>query len=376
MTKQKKQTFLIFTTYRIILFCGLFGIVIFAHLFGHMMWRHYVGTSNAFNHTPGTLAVHYLDVGQGDAIVIQLPSGRVVMIDSGTHWHYTRVKTYLTTRVLTGVNRTIDYIIATHSHDDHIGGFSRLLVDFDVGTVFRPHNKSTSHFDTEVHYGAALAPLADTENYAEFITAAYTYANYVRFIEAGITITSPSGLYQLYFHTPSIPFIHSLRGDIFSDFNDISPIISLRYRNHLFLFTGDAGMKAENQFRECPRAQALDFENLQVYLKVAHHGSRHNTTVNFLEFIKPDKAIISVGMRNVHGHPHDLLILRLETVAELQSNQILETRHLGNIVIVIDADSTRMFFAFDNEIDLRFVYVTLSAILFFACFVNFSFKKA
>jgi len=373
MTQQKKLTFLTFSAYRIVLFCGFFGIILFAHIFGPMMWRHYIGTGNAFGYQNGTLAVHYLDVGQGDAIIIQLPCGRVAMIDSGTEWYYSRVKTYLTTRILKGGNKNIDFIIATHSHDDHVGGFAQLLVDFDVGTVYRPLNTSNSPHKTE----DAVAHLADSPAYTNFITAAYENSH-VEYIRAGVEIADDAKTYSMYFHTPTLTFAKGLT-DTFDDFNNISPIISLHYKNHFFLFTGDAGVKTENQFRDCPRAlyfaNEIGFENMEVYLKVGHHGSRDSTSLNLLDFIKPNKVIISVGARNPFGHPHSLLTKRLKDVANLHERDVLETRHLGNIAFATDGATDRMFFAFDNEIDLTLVYIISAAVLFFVCFTNFRIIK-
>lgn len=377
--QQKNLTFLTFSAYRIVLYCGFLCIILFAHLFGPMMWRHYIGIGNAFSYQSGTLAVHYLDVGNGDAIIIQLPDSRIIMIDSGTDLYYSRVKTYLKTRILTNGNKNIDFLIATHSHDDHVGGLPQLLDDFNVDTVYRPHNKSNSHFDTEVYPGNAHAPLADTTAYTDFITAAYTHAKHVEFIKAGIEITDAAGSFLMYFHTPTLTFADSLSSEIPSDFNDISPIISLRYKNNFFLFTGDAGLKTENQFRDCHRANdfvnGAGFQNLEVYLKVGHHGSRYSTTVSLLEFIKPNKAIISVGAHNINGHPHNLLIKRLKNVAGLHEQDILETRTSGNITLATDGATERMFLAFDNEVDLTMVYVISAAALFFVCFTNFHVVK-
>lgn len=370
MKSQKKLTFLTFSAYRIVLFCGLFGIVLFAHFFGPMMWRYYVGTGNAFNYQSGTLAVHYLDVGQGDAIIIQLPDGRTIMMDSGLDLYYTRVKTYLTTRILT--DKKIDIVIATHTHDDHIGGFPQLLVDFDVDMVYRPHNKSNSDFDIATLAGEALGPLQPAAAYTDFITAAYTHANQVSFIEAGVKIEGSDeqseSSYQMYFHTPTVDFIERL-GSAFSDFNNISPIISLRNQNRLFIFTGDAGFVTEDAFRDCAQARSIDFKNLDVYLKIGHHGSEGSTSHGFLELVNPNKAVISVGERNLFNHPRPIVFDRLE-IAGVCSEDILETRHAGNIALVTDSATDRLFLAFDNEIDLSLVYVVVVTFLFFVCFTN------
>jgi competence protein ComEC len=362
VSKPKKLTFLTFSVYRIVLFCGCLGIIIFAWAFGPMLWRFYVGTGNAFHYQGGTLAVHYLDVGQGDAVVIQFPDGRVCMIDSGTEFYYTRIKTYLTTRILKDGNDKIDFLIATHSHDDHIGGFPQLLADFDVDVVYRPHNKALEE------PGEAIGQVANTVIYQKFIDAVYTYANEIRFIIAGEKIAGAEFL--MYFHTPAVV----PTGTLYSDFDDISPIISLRHKNKCFIFTGDAGFKTEDQFRSCAVAGAIDFANLEVYLKVGHHGSKNSTSAAFLTFLKPNCAIISVGARNTYGHPNPDTMKRLEDTG-LRTDNIFETRTLGNVVFAKDNTTDRMFFAFDNEVDLSFVYVLSAAVLFFISFTDFRVVK-
>jgi competence protein ComEC len=376
MSKQKRLTFLVFNAYRIVLFSGLLGIVLFAYFFGPMIWRHYIGTGNTFRYDSGTLAVHFLDVGQGDATVIQLPDGKVVMIDSGTAHYYRRVRDYLNTRIV-GKDKKIDVLIATHSHDDHIGGFPQLLAEFDVQRVYRPYNKSNSHWDTEVFPGEARAPLTDTKTYENFIDAVYEHGNDVMFARAGEKMEGNN--YLLYFHTPTQEYADTLSPARYQDFNDISTIISLHYYNHYFLFTGDAGTRAENQFRDCPQAIAtaneIGYENLQVYLKVGHHGSNGSTSTSFLEFIKPNKAIISVGERNLHGHPHPRVLNRLRT-AGLTDEDIFQTRIFGNIVLGTDGHTDRMFFAFDNQVDLGLVYLLSAVVAFFLSFTNFNYKPS
>jgi len=361
-TQPKKHAFLRFSPYRTVLFCGCLAVILFAAIWGPMLLRFYAGTGNAFHYQGGTLAVHYLDVGQGDAIIIQFPDGRICMMDSGTEYYYTRVKTYLTTRILKGGNKKIDFLIATHSHDDHIGGFPQLLADFNVGVVYRPHNKAAQE------PGAAVGRLADAAVYQKFIDSVYTYADQVKFIAAGEKIDGAN--YLMYFHTPTVV----PTGTAYADFDDISPIITLRHSNKCFVFTGDAGTRAENQFRNCAVAGAINFASLEVYLKVGHHGSKNSTSAAFLGFIKPDKAIISVSARNMYGHPNQAVLKNLE-VAGLRADAVFETRELGNIVFAKDSATDRMFFAFDNETDLSFVYMLSAAILFFVCFANFRVVK-
>lgn len=370
--QNKTHAFLTFSAWRVILFGAAFTVVLAAYFLGPALWCGFgAGQSNAFHYSDGALAVHYLDVGQGDAIVVQLPDGRVVMIDCGTVFYYTRVKTYLTTRILTGngaAGRKIDFLIATHSHDDHVGGFPQLLADFDVDTVYRPHNRCADEPDAN-----AAGPAADAEPYARFIAAAYAHAREIKFILAGETIDSFN--YVMYFHTPTPEFISGLSAKVSQDFNDISPIISLRHENRCFIFTGDAGEKAENRFRSDAYALWIDenfgFENLDVYLKVGHHASKTSSTMDFLDFVKPNKAIICVGARNNFGHPNADTVRRLEIAIGGRPEDIMETSRLGNIVFLAEGGNERTVFAFDNEPDMSLVYVLASAVLLVVCFVNF-----
>jgi len=367
--EQKKFTFLTFSATRVILFCALLGAVICAAVFAPALS---FSGGNAFHYETGTLAVHYLDVGQGDAIAVQFPDGRVCLIDCGTAIYYTRVKTYLTTRILKGGRREIDFLIATHAHGDHVGGFPQLLEDFWVDTVYRPHNRSNSDFDINEN---ALGPLYPEQVYTDFVDAAYTFAREVAFIEAGTEIRGADELFgnpfSMYFHTPTVGFIRTLTARPDQEFNDISPIISLCYRDQVFVFTGDAGTKTEGEFMRDARALATDFAGLETFLKVGHHGSKNSTTAAFLEFLKPDKAVISVGARNNYGHPNADALGRLAE-AGLREEDIFETRFLGNVVFATGGEADgRMFFAFDNEADLSLVYVLAAAVLFFVCFANF-----
>ena len=378
MEAQKKNRFLVFSAYRAVLFGGLFGVLLFIGIFGSTLWRFYLGTGYVFHYDAGKLAVHYLDVGQGDCTVVQLPDGRVIVMDSGEEMYYPRVKNYLDKRVV-GSDGRIDFLIATHSHSDHVGGFVNMLRDFDVGVVYRPFNESINDPDAE----GAIGPVADTEIYDTFINSAYVYADEVRFIVAGEEISDAGGRYSWIFHTPEVEFVEVLKFGRFDDYNDISPIVTLVYLNHLFVFTGDAGSRAERQFLAVAEASVLlgddtglgglDFEGKIVYLKAGHHGSGTSSTDDFLKFIDPDKVVISLGARNVYGFPHEQVLYRLAGVG-VERQDVMLTGELGNIALVVDDVGDKIYFAFDNEADLRFFWILGVVAVFVVCFVDFRWR--
>jgi|GEM_PF-1020500 len=371
-----KNKFLVFSVYRAVLFTGLAATLVFFGIFGPVLWRFYFG-GGTFHYDTGALAVHYLDVGQGDSMVIQLPDGRIIVMDSGEAIYYPRVKNYLETRILTGGSRKIDFLIATHSHSDHVGGFAQMLQDFNVGMVYRPYNKSLA----DPAGDAAVGPLANTAEYNSFIDAAYKYAGSVEFVRSGEEIfagISGTGnkLYSFYFHTPTPEFAKSLKPSEFNDYNDISPIITLTYFNQTFVFTGDAGFNTEKQFLAEIGTTSLADSNFSesystVYLKVGHHGSNAASSLEFLNFVKPAKAVISLGAHNIYGFPDAQVMNRLGEVS-LNPSDIMLTSKLGNIVIESGAGAEpKIYLAFDNEADLSLIWYLGFVFVFTVCFVDF-----
>ena len=351
------QRFFIFSAYRAVLCVGLCGVLIFLGIFGSLIWRFVFGDGTVFHYQVGELAVHYLDVGQGESTIIQLPSGRIIVKDAGDEMFYSRVRRYLDSRIVP-IGGRIDYLIATHAHSDHIGGMVRLLNDFNVGTVFRPHNRILN----DPAGASALGSFVGTVAYRNFINTAYSRAENVRFIEAGERIFSAQHDYDFYFHTPTPAFAS------IADYNNISPIITLRHANHIFVFTGDAGFATEYQFIQSN--VDLPFAASRVFLSVGHHGSNGSTGVNFLSKINPDKAIISVGARNAHGHPGIHAVARLY-YAGVRGENLMMTSHLGNIAVIINVEGERWFFAFDEEADLRLFLMIALAMVMVGCFVRF-----
>ena len=233
------------------------------------------GTSQATGNTgtsqAGTLTVTWLDVGQGDAAVIQC-GGQSMLIDGGKPEKSSYIYAWLQQHGLS----YLDVIVATHVDADHIGGLSGALNYASVGTAYCPVTTGTTEtFQSFVKY------LAKRDRRITVPTAGETFA----LGGAQVQILGP---------------LHSAE-----DSNDNSIVLKVSFGATSFLFTGDA-----------ERAEEQDLLNAGVnlqstVLKVGHHGSDTSTSYPFLRAVAPQYAVISVGAGNSYGHPTEAVLSRL-----------------------------------------------------------------
>ncbi len=247
------------------------------------------------NITEGNLVVHYMDVGQGDSILIQFPEERVALIDGGTRESGEKVVNYIKNL---GIER-IDYLIATHPHEDHIGGLPEVVRNFEIGKIYMPDKT------------------ANTKIFEELLT---------EIDNKGLNITIAKGL-QTIIDENNLSFVilAPLKGD-YPETNDYSIVTKIEYVENSFLFTGDIEREAEMDLVEA------GFNLKSDVLKVAHHGSSTSSTLEFLKEVTPDYSVISLGKDNSYGHPHKEILERLNTIG----TKILRTDELGDIVIQSD----------------------------------------
>ena len=225
-----------------------------------------------------SLRIFFLDVGQGDAILIRTPSHHTILVDGGPDQN---VIAQLN-RVMPLWNRHIDLLVLTHPQADHVTGLLDVLERFTVGEIlatFEPYDSQTN----SAWLSAALAG-DHAINYAD---AADDY----QFGEVRWDTLHP--LSQLL--------------DDSEDVNEHSVVAKITYAGVSLLLTGDAGFPAE--------ARLLDtYANLDVdILKVGHHGSRYASSSEFLAATQPEVAVIQVG-QNSFGHPTDETLGRLLNV--------------------------------------------------------------
>lgn len=232
------------------------------------------------------LRVYCLDVGQGDSILIT-NNNKTMLIDASTNEMGSRVVKYLNDL---GIKK-IDYLVGTHPHEDHIGGLDNVIKNFDIGTIYMPN------------------VVATTKTYEEVIDAISAKKLKVTSPKTGDKFTVGNAECE----------VMSIRNDK-DDYNNCSIVIKMDFNNVSYLFTGDAEESVESS-RNWPHIDVL---------KVGHHGSNTSSSKNFLEQIKPEVALISVGQGNTYGHPTQATLKRLSNIGA----KIYRTDENGTILLI------------------------------------------
>ncbi len=281
--------------------------------------------------------VHFVNVGQGDSIIIQLPDGSNMLIDAFNDdalIDYAKNKLNIT---------TFNYVIATHSHDDHIDAMDEVFDNFIVQKVFRPYvkYKGDNDYASDFNLGGSTVT---TDVYDAFLTSIKNetyfdaYENKTKPCEweffncdsdfaKNVHYNGQVYTYSFDFLTPTSD-VEDIK---YSNLNDYSPFVKFTYLETEILFTGDAEEDALNELLSKYSSDS-DKAYLDVdVLKVGHHGSRTSTTTDFLKVIKPEYAIISCGTGNSYYHPHQEVLHRF-----LNGDvKLFRTDLNGNIVLTI-----------------------------------------
>jgi competence protein ComEC len=250
------------------------------------------------------LRVSILDVGQGDAILIQTPSQKTILIDGGPD---DTVVDLIKNRLPFG-DRHLDMIVATHPDKDHIAGLIPLFDYFDVDHYLSTKSTSETSF---------------SRNLTSSISR-----------ESGLVPHEARRGQRIILDHHAGIFLDILFPDqdtsSFSETNETSIVMRLVYQNQIFLFTGDAPAQVEHYLA------IYDQKLLQgAVLKLGHHGSKTSTSELFLETIHPQLALISAGKNNTYHHPSE------EVITRLQQHQIpfLSTIDEGTITLLSDGKS-------------------------------------
>lgn len=240
------------------------------------------------------LIITFIDVGQGDSILIITPCNFSILIDGGDIKYGSIVLEKLKKNNID----EIDFVIATHPHADHIGGLIEVLDSVDVNLLFKPNIKN------------------DTETYNQFINT---------ISENNIEILNPPINYPILISEDiKLKFLAPIK--IYdNNINNNSIVTKLTYKNTSFLFTGDAEAESE---RDIISNFKTSLNNIDL-LQVPHHGSSTSLSYNFFETINPSICVISVGHNN-YGHPHK------ETIEKLKYKDLFITKESGNITFFSD----------------------------------------
>ena len=226
----------------------------------------YINTNN------NLLKVHYLDVGQGDSMFIELPNNETMLIDAAESYQSENIINYLK-----NLNyQKIDYVIGTHPHTDHIGGLKNIINTFEIGKIYMPKVVST------------------TKTYESLLMAIKDKNLKINTAKAGTSIIDTDAL-KINILAPN--------NSIYTELNNYSAVTKITYGTTKFLFMGDAEKLSENEIKENVTADVI---------KIGHHGSNTSSSIDFIKKVNAKYGIISVGLNNKYNLPKEETITNWE----------------------------------------------------------------
>lgn len=237
-------------------------------------------------------------MGQADSILIQV-NNKNLLIDAGNYEDGNKVVTYLKKQ---GVKK-LDYIIATHPHEDHIGGMSFIIKKFDIGQFYAPKKTNT------------------TKTFEQMVSALKNKNIKINQAKNGVSLNLGSN---------TRCEILAPNSNNYDNLNNYSAVIKLSYGSTNFLFMGDAEKISEREIIESGANISCDV------IKVGHHGSSSSSSIEFLDLVSPKLAIISCGKNNDYGHPHK------QTLDNLKQKNIIIYRTDLNGTIILQSDGNKI----------------------------------
>ncbi len=304
----------------------------------------------------GDLAVHFLDVGQGDCIIIQLPDGKNAIIDAGGDAKNTTGER-CEDRIVENIDelkiKTFDYMFLSHTDADHVDYMDTVLEKCDVKNIYRPafNSKSEKEAGVNPQYGTV-----QTETYNNFVLAV---KNEVKEIGAKVKLNigydkiEGEGYRFDIYGVQEEWYLKSKVGDgdqiDAKEKNKVSPMILLSYNSEndvrRIMFTGDAEGKGGNNGENLFLNHYNDKIDIDL-LKVGHHGSESSASDEFLKRLDPEYAVISVGVENSHKHPRQECLDRLAYYQDGKGQKGIElymTKDYGDIIFRVNKAGVMSF---------------------------------
>lgn len=246
------------------------------------------------------LRVSFLNIGQGDSVLIQSPGGGEMLIDGGPDRSVLRELP----RVLGPLDRSLDLVVETHPDKDHIAGLTDVLKRYKVAAFMEPGIPNDTSFSQSL-----LAAVGAEEGIVSLHA------------RRGMRIHLGGGAYaDVLYPDRDVPGVETNMGSI---------VLRVVYGQTEFMLTGDAPTNVENWL------VSLDGESLQSdVLKAGHHGSRTSTSQAWIDAVDPDYVVISAGRGNSYGHPHE------ETVSRVASSGALMLSTMGGTVSFVSDGKT------------------------------------
>ncbi|MBR5157070.1 MAG: MBL fold metallo-hydrolase [Clostridia bacterium] len=251
-----------------------------------------------FEYLQDGLRVHFVDVGQADCTLIEMPDGTTMLIDAGNNDDGDDVVSYLK---MCGIEK-VDILIGTHPHEDHIGGLDDVINSFEIGAVYMPKVQS------------------NTKTFRDVLNSVKQNDLTVKTAKSGVNIISDEEF--------NVKFVAPV-SDRYEELNNYSAVVHLKYKNKAFLFTGDAEILSENEITGDISADVL---------KIGHHGSSTSTGKEFFNRVNPDYVFIPCGAENDYGHPHK------ETLKLLNSAgvKVYRADTDGTVIFETDGENLRV----------------------------------
>lgn len=244
----------------------------------------------------GKLKVHFINVGQGDSILIQQGSSSM-LVDAGSNAESLLVIKYISSQGITN----FDYVIGTHPHEDHIGGLDYVINAFSISKIYMPKAQ------------------ANTKTFEDVLTA---------ISNKGMRITTPVQGDSFKLGDANVTIL-APNGSNYNDLNNYSIVLKVKYGNTSFMLDGDAELLSESQML------SKGFNMEADVLKIGHHGSSSSTSETFLNKVNPKYAVISAGAGNSYGHPTEQTMSRLKD----KGITVYRTDECGTIVVTSDGSS-------------------------------------
>ena len=242
----------------------------------------------------GELTISFIDVGQGDSILIKTPGDKYIMVDSGSTNEKDKLYDYISK---TGVNN-FEVVVATHPHEDHIGNLDNIFDDYKINAVYMPRVST------------------NTKAFEKLLNSIKQEGLKVKNIKSGVEFIIDDVKFE--FLAPN--------SDSYEDMNNYSGVLKVSYGEISFLLMGDAEKLSE---REILKNGSTIEANV---IKIGHHGSASSSSKEFIEAANPEYAIISCGKGNDYNHPHR------ETISLLNSLKIKTLRTDLNGTITFSSD--------------------------------------
>lgn len=284
--------------------------------------------------------VHFVDVGQGDAVLIKFSNGETMLVDSGVRSAQNNLINYIDNIFFRSKKtKAFDHVVLTHGDSDHLGNMLYILENYPITNFYAPTHK------------------ASTKMYTTFLERLNEFSH-----SGKVNVKSNKAGLELVINTEKVTWLTPLN-ETYSDVNDYSPIMLFEFNDDTkLMLTGDATKRGEleavNYF-----SHSVDID----ILKLGHHGSSTSTSLVFLETFTPEIVVISYGKSNSYGHPSKSTLetlLEYDYLHDKNTSNYLGTALSGNIIFYVNNKkvSTTTFITNINDyVFTSWVYIALPA---------------